>query len=174
MTTWNMVGSTSYDETATGIIAGLFGNSYSAFTTSMVTVNGSGGLAGWHANVYALYGFAQSGTGFTGAIDHIDIYNAQNVLVATVDEIPPGVNYADLNVMDSSSAGFFDTIEGTSGNDTIHTLNGQTANGGLGNDNLIGGDGSDGLIGIQGIDSLSGAGGGRPDGHSRQRYGQWR
>ena len=164
MATWNMIGTTSFDEANTGIIANLLSGYVTTVTSSEVTVLGNGAFAGWEVDIFPSFSFTATtnpdGTaGFIGNIDHINIYNAENVLIATITDIPAGVAYTALNATDPLSTGFYDTVIGTTGSDTIHAIEGQFVNSGAGNDILVGSEGSDGLFGNAGIDSLSGGGG---------------
>ena len=165
MTTWIMEGSTTFDEDATGLIEHLLSGYFTTFTTTKVTVNGqpADGLAGWHADLFPVTSFSQTtGTGgatvIIGSIDHINVYNDQNILVATLTDIPAGMNYGDLDLLNPASGAFLIEVDGTDGADIIHA-DGQFVDGGLGNDTLIGGDGDDALFGNTGQDSLSGGAG---------------
>ena len=160
MTTWTMEGATTFDEGATGLIEHLLSGYFTTFTTFKVTVNGQAvdGLSGWHADIFPVTSFNQVNGDFFGSIAHIDIYNDQNILVGTITDFPPGMNYHDLDMLDPNSAAFLIEVDGTASSDTIH-VDGQFTDGGAGNDNLIGGDGDDGMFGNAGIDTMSGGGG---------------
>ena len=160
MTTFNMIGSTTFDEAATGMIGDLLDGTYDVFTSTKVTVNGTGIYAGWHVYIYPVSSFSQFGGSLSGSVDHIDIYNAQNVLIGTVTDIDAGYSYGSLSLLSPSSDEYLITVIGTAGADTIHALPaGQAIDGGDGNDHLIGSDSPDLLYGHNGSDLIQGFGG---------------
>ena len=160
MTTFNMIGTTTFDEASTGMIAALLDGTYDLFTSSKVTVNGSGTYAGWHVYIYPVSSFTQSGSSFSGNVDHIEIYNADGVLIGTVTDIDPGVSYGSLNLLSPNSSEYLITIYGSAGADIIHALpDGQAIDGGEGNDQLIGSSSADLLYGNNGSDLIQGFGG---------------